>query len=172
MDDKVAIRPARVGDAGAVARVHVESWRSTYRGLLPENFLNNLDIQRRLDYWRSVFENESPGEFALVAEHSTQGVVGFVSGGPALEDLGPYSGQVYAIYLLASQQGQGIGRAMFEGARGSLVERDYAGFMLWVLEGNPTCGFYEHMGGQLIGRKEDQIGGQPVTELAYGWAST
>ncbi|MCW5876559.1 MAG: GNAT family N-acetyltransferase [Anaerolineales bacterium] len=172
MTSPALLRAATAADAEAVARVHIEVWRSTYRGLLSQELLDNLDYQRRLEYWRGLFTDMPPGEFALVAEHAEDGVVGFVSGGPALEDLGPYGGQVYAIYLLASQQGQGIGRAMFEGARGALVERDYAGFMLWVLEGNPTCGFYEQMGGRLIGRKEDQIGGQPVTELAYGWTST
>lgn len=169
MSIPAAIRLATPGDAEAVAHVHIESWRSTYRGLLPQDFLDNLDFQRRVDYWGGLFAQMPPGQFAFVAELPVQGVVGFVNAGPARENLGPYAGEVYAIYLFAAQQGQGIGRAMFERARSQLAEQGHSGLMLWVLEGNPTCGFYEHMGGQQIGRKQEQIGGQAVTELAYGW---
>ena len=30
------IRPARAADAAAIGRIHVETWRDTYAGMLPD----------------------------------------------------------------------------------------------------------------------------------------
>ena len=48
------IRPATVDDAAAVAHVHVSSWRSTYRGLMPDAVLDSLSVERRAEFWREV----------------------------------------------------------------------------------------------------------------------
>lgn len=162
------IRAATVADAEGVAKVHVDSWRTTYRGFLPDEVLDNLSYESRAQVWQRTFSLGDPQQFAFVAESDGE-VVGFVTGGPAREDIGPYPGEIYAVYLLADQHRRGIGRAMFEHARAALAERGYASFMLWVLEGNPTCGFYEHMGGKPIGKKQDVMRGHPVTDVAYGW---
>jgi GNAT superfamily N-acetyltransferase len=164
----VTIRAVTVADAEAVARVHVDSWRTTYRELLPEEFLENLSYERRASGWAEAFGRNEPKEFAFVAESNGE-VVGFVTGGPARDEFTLYPGMIYAIYLLDSHHKQGIGKALFEEARAALRERGYSSFMLWVLEGNATSGFYEHMGGKVIGSKQDQIGGNTVTEIAYGW---
>ena len=37
------IRAARVEDAAQIAAVHVRSWQSAYRGLLPQAYLDGLD---------------------------------------------------------------------------------------------------------------------------------
>jgi GNAT superfamily N-acetyltransferase len=162
------LRAATVADADGVANVHVDSWRSTYRDFLPKDFLDNLSYETRAQGWARAFGRNEPSEFAIVAESEGQ-IVGFVTGGPTREEINPYTGMIYAIYLLEAHHKQGIGRAMFEQARAALVERGMASFMLWVLDGNPTSGFYEHMGGKVIGSKQDEIGGVVVNELAYGW---
>ena len=45
------VRQAEIGDAAAIARVHVASWRTTYRGLLPDEFLDSLDEGRYTERW-------------------------------------------------------------------------------------------------------------------------
>lgn len=148
--------------------MHVDTWRTTYSGLLPDDLLDNLSYQTRAEGWRRMLTRNDPGEFMLVAEQDGE-VVGFVTGGAARENLGDYAGEIYAIYLLAAYQKQGIGRALFEQARAALAERGYDGLMLWVLDGNPTEAFYQHMGGKFIGSKQEEVGGQEVPHRAYGW---
>jgi hypothetical protein len=41
--------------------------------------------------------------------------------------------------------------------------------MLWVLADNPTRGFYEALGGRLLGEQPIQIGNDSLAEVAYGW---
>lgn len=162
------LRAATVADAEGVAKVHVDSWRTTYRDLLPKEFLASLSYETRAQGWARAFGRNEPSELAFVAESEGE-IVGFVTGGLARGEFDSYTGMIYAIYLLDLHQKQGIGRALFEKARLALLERGMASFMLWVLDGNPTSDFYAHMGGKVIGSKQDVIGGQTVTEVAYGW---
>ena len=73
------VRPAELADAAAIARVHVDTWKSAYRGLLPEDFLDSLTEASYLDRWRRGIADNSSRVY--VAEDET-GVVGFASGGP------------------------------------------------------------------------------------------
>ena len=80
----VVIRRAKPEDAAAIARVHVESWRSTYAGLLPERLLLKLsNAQHESRWWRHVLGRFRRSHFVYVAEDPRDGVVGFISGGAA-----------------------------------------------------------------------------------------
>ncbi len=163
------IRTATLIDAAEIARVHVDSWRSTYRGLLPAEFLANLAYEKRTQRWTQVLVSEAERNFAFVAENENGDVVGFVDSGPEREGRPGYDGELYAIYLLEEYHGRGWGKQLFERAKTDLSERGFAAMMLWVLKNNRTRGFYERMGGIEIGEKEAEIGGTKVTEIAYGW---
>jgi hypothetical protein len=39
------LREARQQDAGAIAHVHVDSWRTSYRGIVPEGFLTGMSYE-------------------------------------------------------------------------------------------------------------------------------
>ncbi|HEX7041129.1 MAG TPA: hypothetical protein VF202_13505 [Trueperaceae bacterium] len=41
------IRAAKPEDALAIGRVHVDPWRTTYRGLLPDAVLAALSVEQR-----------------------------------------------------------------------------------------------------------------------------
>ena len=85
----VVIRRAKPEDAAAIARVHVESWRSTYAGLLPERLLLKLsNAQHESRWWRHVLGRFRRSHFVYVAEDPRDGVVGFISGGAARDELG------------------------------------------------------------------------------------
>ncbi|KAF0820926.1 MULTISPECIES: hypothetical protein [unclassified Cytobacillus] len=45
------IRAAELSDAEGIAKVHVDSWRTTYKDIIPENFLENLSYQSREELW-------------------------------------------------------------------------------------------------------------------------
>lgn len=47
-----SIRGATVADAEGIAHIHVASWRSTYRGIMPDALLAGLSMERRAANWR------------------------------------------------------------------------------------------------------------------------
>jgi ribosomal protein S18 acetylase RimI-like enzyme len=164
-----SIRPAQPEDAPAIAHVHVESWRTTYKDLMPDEILANLSAERRETYWRGVISNAEAADFVYVAETDDGRVVGFASGGPERDNHPVYKGELYAIYLLQAYQGQGIGRAMAAQVARKLVDGGLTNMLVWVLTGNAACHFYEALGGKEVGRKPLNLNDEKFEEIGYGY---
>ena len=163
------IRPANANDAAAIANVHVESWRTTYKGIVPDNFLAGLSYAQREQMWHQVLTAPGSPSFVYVAEDARSQIAGFVSGGPERRGDPVYTGELYAIYLLAASQGQGIGRQLVRTLVNRLRQEGMTALLLWVLAKNPSRTFYERLGGRPVDEKTVTIGGVPLIEVAYGW---
>ncbi len=164
------IREAVAADAAAIARVHVQSWRESYGGIIPDAHLAALDVDERTKRWRGLFQAaEAPWRALVAVSGASEAVQGFVTLGRAREALEGLDGELYALYLLKEAQGTGAGRRLFDAARQSLRSCGINGMYLWVLADNPSAGFYRHMGGRAVARKTIDIGGKPLEEIAYGW---
>lgn len=160
------IRTAAEDDAHAIARVQVESWRTTYAGIVPEAFLAAMDTDQQTERWLKIFA--AGNRLAFVAENES-GVFGFVSGGKLREAIDGYDGELFALYLLRESQGKGAGRCLFANLASSLYASDYSRMAIWVLRRNPAVKFYEHLGGIEIAAKTIEIGGVELEEVAYGF---
>ncbi len=166
------IRPALVDDARAIAEVHVESWKSTYRGIFPETFLNQLSVEKRECYWRdSLAANEPPSVITLAGCDAGGKVVAFVSGGKERTGQLGCGGELYAIYLRQEAQRKGLGTLLVRRFVQELDMRGFGSLAVWVLDLNPSKRFYEWLGGKVIGQQQIERGGQPFIEVAYGWQS-
>ena len=164
------IRKARLEDAPGIARVHVDSWRTTYTGLIADEFLAQLSYERREKAWMQTLSDPTLDQFQYVATDEAGQVCGFVCGGPERGNGPDHDSEVYAIYLLQSAQGQGFGRRLLQVAAGELLERGCLAMLLWVLKDNqPARRFYEAVGGEVVREKAIEIGGQNLVEVAYRW---
>ena len=164
------LRPARPADAAAIARVHVETWRTTYAGTLPDTFLRRLSVPEHTARWTRMLR--PGGDTVLVVEDGGAGIVGFGSAGPARQDqmpAGDWQGEIYTLYLLTDWQGRGLGRALIHGLFDRLAEAGLVHVALWVVAANPTRFFYEAMGGRTIARRSEPYAGIMLDEIAYGW---
>jgi GNAT superfamily N-acetyltransferase len=170
MDEGVTIREAGCADAGAIARVHVESWRTTYRGLMPDAVLDGLSVEQRRDTWERLLCPARAGRCTFVAAAVDGEVIGFADGGPPQVDVPGYDGELYAIYLLRECQGHGVGRRLVQAVADWLTGRGYRRMVLWVLsENHPSRRFYERLGGMAVARQPFEIGGAWLDEIAYGY---
>ncbi len=167
----LTIRPATIADASAIARVHVASWKETYAGIVPGDFLANLKVERREAMWKEALtEGGARSSGIFVAVTATGEVVGFASGGEnRTPELG-FTGELYAIYLLKRYQGHGDGKRLFQAVTTELSRDGHVSMMLWVLEDNRTVDFYKRLGGVPSGSKVEEIGGKSLNELALGWS--
>ncbi|QAY65670.1 GNAT family N-acetyltransferase [Paenibacillus protaetiae] len=75
------IRAATANDIISISEVHVDSWRTTYKGIVPDPFLANLNIEQRKRYWDYFFEQKQPEDPVWVAETDDGQIVGFANGG-------------------------------------------------------------------------------------------
>ncbi len=167
-----SVRPAAIHDARAIAEVHVESWRSTYRGIFPEALLNGLSVDQRESSWRDLLAaNEPPSAITMVGCDPGGTVVGFVSGGRERTGRLGCDGELYAIYLRQDAQRKGLGTLLVRQFVHELATRGFGSMAVWVLALNPSRRFYECLGGKIIEQQDIERGGQTFIEVAYGWPS-
>jgi GNAT superfamily N-acetyltransferase len=164
------IRPAQPTDAAGIAEVHVRSWQDAYRGLLPQDYLDNLDVGRRREGWdRFLATTCWPHTGAFVAEDG-DGIIGFTHVGPTRDEGEPRAvGEVTAIYVLDREWGTGAGRALMAAAVATLADAGFAEASLWVLDRNTRArGFYELAGWAVDGAERvEELRGFPLREVRY-----
>ena len=163
------IRPATPADAAQIANVHVAAWKTTYRDILPDSVLDELSVEQRQAFWSGVLADLSRESIALVGCDATGQVQGFaIAGKERTGNLG-CDGELFAIYLLETARGQGLGTTLVRQIATSLQSKGFGSLAVWVLALNPYRRFYEKLGGQIIGTQLIERGGQSFEEVAYGW---
>lgn len=167
------MRRATVADAAAIARIHVDTWRSAYAGMLPDAYLVGLHRGRQAAGWRRQLAADRGASLTLVMEEAGTGIVGFAGAGPVRpHDLPAGStvrGEVYTLYVDSDAQGRGYGRALLQGVMASLFGNDLGGIVVWVLAPNPARFFYEAMGGTPLATRRERFAGTDLEEVAYVW---
>ena len=155
----VTVRPAREDDAETIARVHVETWRDAYAGLLPQEVLDGLSRRRQMRRWRrAIRDPEAELGQVFVAEAGVDGIVGF---GSASRE----AGEITTLYVRPGAQRQGIGRMLFR----RMAEYLEGPVSLWVLDGNPAAGFYERLGGRPGVHTTVERWGMELGRTRYCW---
>jgi ribosomal protein S18 acetylase RimI-like enzyme len=163
------VRPAELDDAAEIARVHVATWRSAYRGLLPDDFLASLSEAHYTERWRRVINERSSRVFVV---EDADGVAGFASGGRERAGETGYAGELYALYVLAAAQRRGHGRELVRAVAGALRDLRLPDMIVWVLRDNsPARAFYERLGGAYVRAQPITIGATTLEEVSYGWRS-
>ena len=164
--DEITIRPARPADASGIARLDVETWRTTYAGVLSAAYLVGLSERRREAGWRSTILHE-PGNVRVAVDARGE-VQGFGSCGPNRGDP-PFAGEVFTLYVAPDRQNRGIGRRLLVTLFRRLVALGRNSAIVWVLRDNPSRFFYERLGGRPARRKAITVGGRSVEAVGYGW---
>jgi GNAT superfamily N-acetyltransferase len=171
--EPASVRDATHDDVPIIARVHVDTWRTTYRGIVPDEHLANLSYDQRAHGWHGIL-NDSPinGNFTYVAEDESDEIIGFANGGIERTGDPMYKGELMAIYILQNHQGKGIGRFLAQVVATRLHLSGINSMLVWVLVDNPACQFYAALGGKPVREKELEIAGKQLIEVAYGWIDT
>lgn len=161
----VTIRPATVADAPGLAHVHVTSWRETYAGLMPPDFLDRMtsdDMRaQREARWRRTIGNAVEHVWVGVQEGR---VVAFASAGPPRDHPG-HDAELTTLYCLQTAQGHGTGRALLGAVAQAVADSGAWTLALWVLDVNPTRQWYARQGAREAGSKTDG----PLTEIRMVW---
>src|SRR5919201_2498535 len=154
------IRAAAPADSEAIGRVHVETRRSAYRGLISDAYLAGLSPAERAARWRTFLADRDPARVLLVAEDDVDAVIGFAAAGPERSGDLKSRGELYAIYVTPSHQRRGCGRHLMRAATHRLAVVGFPSMLLWALDANaPARAFYEVLGGIVLRRQPIEIGG-------------
>lgn len=161
----IFIRKAEPDDAAGIAHVHVQSWRTTYKGIVPDAYLDSLDEPDRTQLWGDLLG----GDYDIFVAEREGLIVGFIMGGRCRDRTQQCDGELYAVYLLKEVQRARIGRDLVRELAHALRRRGLRKMAVWVLARNPAKGFYTRMGAHFVRAKQIEIGGAALMEHAYVW---
>jgi len=161
------LRRATGTDAAAVAAMHVQAWQTAYRVIIPEAFLDGLDVEARAS--RYAFDRSGPGDPETWIAVAGGAVVGMVNVSPSRDEDLPRLGEVRALYVAPARWRSGTGSALMARAERLLTDAGFTEAFLWVLEDNARGRrFYESGGWEADGRvKTVEIGGRELVEVRY-----
>jgi RimJ/RimL family protein N-acetyltransferase len=157
------VRRALLDDAGAIANVHLQTWREAYEHVFGAERLAAESIEARVAMWERILTAGLSDVFVAADD----GVVGFVSTGDSRD--ADADAELFAIYVLPRAWGTGAGTGLMHAGMDAMRARATGDAVLWVLEDNPRARrFYEREGWTLDGeRKEDEYLGLRVAEVRY-----
>ena len=159
------IRKATLDDISEIARIHVETWKKAYSGIIVQEYLDALSIERRKESWKKIL-NGNTETYVAVCE---DGLAGWINFAPSRDEDGDGVYEIYGLYVQPKSWGKGIGKRLMEKAENILLsEYNHLGDVtLWVLEENHSSrAFYRKVGYEPDGiKKEDEIAGKLLVEV-------
>lgn len=164
----IVVRRGKPTDAKVLSEIFRDSWRNSYRGIIPHQHLENMIGRRGPKWWSSAVRSR---ESLLVLSLSRE-VVGYATLGLSRTRgrIGKAEGEIYEIYLAPSHQGIGLGEHLFEGCRHTLEMRGHSGLIVWALSDNEGgLNFYWRRGGRPIAETTELIGGAKLNKIAFEW---
>ena len=143
MDSPVTVRPARVEDVSDMARVIVGSWQETYRGLMPDEVLDDPGfVAARERFWTAALVDERYRANRVAVAERDGAVIGVAMAGPPEHPEPGWRLHLYVLYVLAAHHGTGAGAALLDA-----VVHPGESAALWVADPNPRAqAFYRKHG--------------------------
>ena len=169
-------RKAQILDVPQIVKVSIDTWKTTYTGLISEDYLQKLSYKDRLEKWRELYDKKNDNKIIYIAETVHGEIVGFTLA--SLEKSNPFIGliqpekflgELMAIYVLKDFQRKFIGTNLLGLVVVYLLNHKIESMITWVLKDNPACKFYKKLGALRVGEQAIEIGGEKYIEIAYGW---
>ena len=169
-ESRLALRPMAEADIDAVAAIRVRGWQHAYAGLMPQSYLDAMNVADDAARRREHFaRGGADGPVNLVAEDA-HSVVGWAAFGTSREDdAQPGDCELYALYVRVERIGTGVGRALADAALSRAAAQGSRRMLLWVLTDNARARrFYERCGFAPDGSTQAwSVHGACVPEVRY-----
>ncbi|CAL61037.1 putative Acyl-CoA N-acyltransferase (Nat) [Herminiimonas arsenicoxydans] len=166
---EITFRPATADDAAAIAALRVDSWRATYRGVMPDAYLDGMRAEESATMWSQVLLANVPTISIFVAVAGDE-IVGFAAGMLLMPAKFELNAELTAIYLKPIAQRGGVGRRLLALVAGALQQQGASGLLVWVIADNQAARqFYEQLGAELLIEQPFTWDGLNLMEAGYGW---
>lgn len=163
----ICIRYVQSRDIKQIAKIKVDGWKSAYKGIIDDEFLDSMSISRQID----IINNYSL-DTMFVAENNNE-ILGFCRiydyNEPVYDD-NEIDCEIREIYVNSSLKRMGIGSTLFNFIKEYFSQKGKRKLYLGCLKDNHSARkFYEKMGGISTGSKEIEIGGKlyPIVDFIY-----
>ena len=147
MDYKIRKREQK--DCFEIAHVVTVAWNETYKGIVPEWFLEKLCLNEkdRAEKTYDEFDINNNNQYVLEVDNE---IVGFVNYGRSDDEEFENCGEIFALYVIKKYHGYGFGRKLVEKAKEDIKSFGCDKMIIGCLKGNKSNEFYKHIGGKYI----------------------
>lgn len=160
------IRYADINDARTLGEIHSQSWKVIYKGIVPDEILNNITAEKREKYFEKALSQGWEEDALIFKEDKAVGLI--CIGRCRDEDKDDSYGEIWGIYLLPEYWNRGIGYELINWGLTELRKRSYKKVTLWVLEENIKArNFYEKVGFKHDGTAKEINIGKALKECRY-----
>lgn len=141
----ISYRLAEYKDCLDLAIVKKQVWNTTYRGIYPDESLNNFDIDRNVTIFEKIIDNPNINLFVVFDREI---VIGFMDIGSPFKPYMNFKQELGLLYILEEYQRRGIGKLLLNVARDIVRANGYNEFLVSCKRKNVNGQrFYEAMGG-------------------------
>jgi ribosomal protein S18 acetylase RimI-like enzyme len=164
------VRRATAEDVQAIARVLVDTRRTSNREQLPASYLAELTYEKTEVEFQKAVTHPEPNQITLVTQLQSGVVIGFVNGKPTIDAPGDSSIEMKELYVQEDFQRKGVGESLVGQFMREALCNNTQQVYVWVLSTNQNARhFYEKLGAQYVRNAERVIGGETCGLSVYVW---
>ena len=164
--DNVIIRNIEEKDVSNVVEIQIDGWKTAYKGIIDEEFLNSMKIEERIEKIKRDYKENG----FIVAELNNQ-IVGFcryIDNNNFTNDIPDIDCELLAIYVKSGLKYNGIGTKLFQYVTNEFKKKNKFKMILWCLKDNECAKkFYTRMGGKIVKEKEIKIGNKKYLAVGF-----
>ena len=136
------IREACAADIKNIAEVYILNWKETYKGLLPDEYVDHLDLPYGMDKWSSFLRQTE--NHIVIAEDGSR-FLGFGAFSPDHEiDKCLY---IDSLHVCPESRGQGTGSRLINAIKEYAAENSFEKMSICIVRGNDRAGnLYRKLG--------------------------
>lgn len=158
------IRLATISDSHTLAPLKQKVWETTYRGIYPDEKLDNYNIEEQTNKFKKIIENEKINLYVVEVNNS---IVGYMSCGEPMRPFQDYEQEIGLLYIMKEHQGNGIGKKLFLMAYEDIKKKGYHKFFISCNKYNKNAQkFYEAMGGKVV-EVDDDFDDKSCPQIKY-----
>ncbi|MCL2863052.1 MAG: GNAT family N-acetyltransferase [Methanimicrococcus sp.] len=162
----ILIRKAVPSNAFEYAENHVACWRAAYKGILSDDYLNQMSVEQIAETYQRILSE--PGTFNFYFIEHDKKIIGRLVFNKSRDEDKSDAGEISAMYLLSEYWGKGYGREMMDFSLFELKRMGYSEVLLWVLKTNNRAKlFYEKCGFLFDGTQKEVSLDTPHTHMRY-----
>lgn len=166
------IRQAKPLDNYAIANIIVSGWKTAYKGLINDEFLDNLSVDIKAENWKNIILSQNENNHIYIYEENNE-ILGVIRFGKPDENYNNYNAEIHVLYVKPALKRKGIGTKLFNFAKKYFLEQNTNQMIIWCLNNNiPSIKFYEKMGGTVVDTRKAIVNNIELEEVGIAYTLT
>lgn len=163
---EIIIRNIKKEDIEKVVDIQIDSWRTAYKGIINEDYLNNMNRKEKIKKREKDYQDN--GFIVATVNEKIVGFCRYIDSNDFSSEYTDIDCELCALYVKSTMKRQGIGKKLMKYVINEFKEKGKKKMIIWCLKENePSKKFYKKMGGKEYANKIGEFGGSEYQEIAY-----